>query len=143
MRAVLLNKGQHYAPLEAFEEELETTMLVLREKYPDLLILYRATVPGHANCEKIEIPLDYPQEEADLPYHWGSIGEQNAAAKRIVEKYGGVFLDIEPMMVLRGDGHRGYVNTPAGPVHDCLHYCNPGPVDVWNRLVQNALSLLS
>lgn len=137
-----MNRGAHFAPTEEFEEELELSILQLRERYPNLLILYRATAPGHAKCEDIEIPLEFPQEGPDLPYNWGSMREQNVAAKRIVEKYGGVFLDVEPMMVLRGDGHRGFVDTLAGTIHDCLHYCNPGPVDVWNTLLQNALSLL-
>lgn len=142
MRAVVLNRGVHFAATPQFEEELEVTLLLLREKYPDLLIMFRATAPGHDQCESLETPLESPQEGDNLPYNWGAMHEQNLVAKRIVEKYGGVFLDIEPMTLVRGDGHRGHVRTLAGMVHDCLHYCNPGPVDEWNRLFQNALSRL-
>lgn len=140
MRAVVLNRGAHYTPTAEFEEQLELTMLVLRKRYPDLLIMYRATAPGHDKCEGMEVPLESPQDGASLPYNWGEMHRQNLAAKRIVEKYGGVYIDIEPMTVLRGDGHRGHVRKLRGWVHDCLHYCNPGPVDEWNRLLQNALS---
>jgi len=86
----------------------------------------------------MQIPLEAPQSNANLPFNWSFLHEQNVVAKDIVEKYGGVFLDIEPMTQLRGDGHRGLVDPLKAP--DCLHYCNPGPVEGWTRLLQNALS---
>jgi len=58
-----------------------------------------------------------------------------------VERYGGVFLDVDGMTALRGDGHRGRLSSAAGgeEIADCLHYCAPGPVDEWTRLLYNAL----
>jgi len=80
----------------------------LRKRQPHfLLISYVPGVAGHARCESIEVPLAKPQERAPLPYNWGKFHEQNGVAQRIVEKYGGVFLDVEPMTELRADGHRG------------------------------------
>jgi len=138
VKAVLLNRGAHITPTPLYKEELDTTMMVLRERHPDLLILFRATNAGHLKCENIEASLEAPQPNTNLPFNWSLIPEQNVVAREIVEKYGGVFLDIEPMTQLRGDGHRLIVEPRKPP--DCLHYCNPGPSDWWNRLLQNALS---
>jgi len=132
-KAVLLDRGAHYTETSQFAEELQLTVLTLRERYPDLLILYMASVAGHKGCESIEVPLEKAQDRASLPFHWGDFHEQNGIAQRIVEKYGGVFLDVEPMTELRADGHRGDVRTIEGRRHDCLHHCSPGKQRQWKK----------
>lgn len=139
VKAVVLNRGTHFTPTEEFERELDLTLLTLRDRYPDLLVFYRATAPGHDGCEHMEIPLKVPQKREGLPFHWGFMDEQNIIAKRLVEKYGGVFLDIEWLASLRGDGHKIYPTINGTGYPDCLHYCHPGSVDTWNRLLFNAL----
>ncbi|XP_042442744.1 protein trichome birefringence-like 19 [Zingiber officinale] len=47
-------------------------------------------------------------------------------------------LDVTSAMVMRPDGHSDvYGHPPEKRVemkHDCVHWCLPGPVDVWNEL---------
>lgn len=42
---------------------------------------------------------------------------------------------------LRPDGHPGpyRIQEPSEPVNDCLHWCLPGPIDMWNQLVMHNL----
>jgi len=67
-----------------------------------------------------------------------ALSDSSAAAMR--EKHihsrlrhtgGAVLLDVTPMTLLRGDGHR--------PPGDCLHYYLPGANDYWNDLLVSTL----
>ncbi|CAI5518933.1 unnamed protein product [Closterium sp. Naga37s-1] len=129
---LVLNRGAHYVEDEEFTEQLNRTLTRVREVAPELLIIYRSTPPGHAHCENITAPLKEPQDPASLPFHWGEFGRQNKLARQMVEAVGGVFMDVDPMTSLRGDGH-------MMPPSDCLHYCLPGPLDVWTQLLYNML----
>ncbi|CAI5947147.1 unnamed protein product [Closterium sp. NIES-65] len=129
---LVLNRGAHYVEDEEFTEQLNRTLTRVREVAPELLIIYRSTSPGHAHCENITAPLKEPQDPASLPFHWGEFGRQNKLARQMVEAVGGVFMDVDPMTSLRGDGH-------MMPPSDCLHYCLPGPLDVWTQLLYNML----
>lgn len=44
------------------------------------------------------------------------------------------FLSIEGMSVMRGDAHYGLMDEQAFTM-DCVHFCNPGPVDTWNDIL--------
>jgi len=58
----------------------------------------------------------------------------DTSALRRVRAHGGVVvLDVGPMTLLRGYGHRGDKG-------DCLHYYLPGVVDHWNHLLFTTLS---
>ncbi|XP_040376183.1 protein trichome birefringence-like 21 [Oryza brachyantha] len=64
-------------------------------------------------------------------------------AEAAVRRNGGelLLLDITEAMDLRPDGHPSrYGHLPGGSVEgsfvvDCLHWCLPGPVDLWNELL--------
>ncbi|KAL6500036.1 hypothetical protein OROGR_027946 [Orobanche gracilis] len=45
-------------------------------------------------------------------------------------------LDVTEMMGMRADGHPGMYggNTWMKGYSDCIHWCLPGPIDVWNEL---------
>lgn len=124
IKALILNRGPHFAPTPQFAKELEQALVTVRKIHPDLLIVFRSSVPGHADCQKFEVPLRTPQNRSTLPYHWGLMHEQNVIARRLVESVGGVYLDVEPMNELRADGHMGAVSW--APKGDCLHHCAPG-----------------
>ncbi|WOK96391.1 hypothetical protein Cni_G05098 [Canna indica] len=50
-------------------------------------------------------------------------------------------LDITKAMMLRADGHPGeHWSKYEGRVNDCLHWCLPGPVDMWSELLLATLS---
>uniref|UniRef100_A0A0E0K4T3 Uncharacterized protein n=1 Tax=Oryza punctata TaxID=4537 RepID=A0A0E0K4T3_ORYPU len=68
-------------------------------------------------------------------------------AEAAVRRNGGelLLLDITEAMDLRPDGHPSrYGHPPGGSVEgtfvvDCLHWCLPGPVDLWSELLLHML----
>ncbi|CAG8466369.1 16077_t:CDS:1 [Acaulospora colombiana] len=123
---IIINKGHHWQNDVSFRKGLIDLMNYLRKGFPDILIIYKATTLGHLNCQAAKKPLSSPPNATELeslPYHWGEIHRQNLIAREIVETAGGVFLDLESVMITRVDGHIG--------ARDCLRWCIPGPMDVW------------
>ena len=48
-------------------------------------------------------------------------------------------LDIAPMLDLRPDG-KDIAHTILKPgIYDCLHFCLPGPVDIFSRIIGHKL----
>nr|CAB3470283.1 unnamed protein product [Digitaria exilis] len=65
--------------------------------------------------------------------------EEFAAAEGIARRKNGVrmrMMDVTKMMLRRPDGHPDRYGHGAGEHEgfeiDCLHWCLPGPIDVWN-----------
>ncbi|CAI5941543.1 unnamed protein product [Closterium sp. NIES-65] len=133
--AIVLNRGAHYTEDEQLVSELYATLSAIRTVAPNVLLIYRNTPPGHAHCKRHSKPLRYRQDAAQLPYHWGDFGRQNELARRVVERYGGVYWDVDTATGLRPDGHVMLKDGRA----DCLHYCLPGPADTWVRMLFNML----
>jgi len=60
------------------------------------------------------------------------------------------FLDITNLAQFRVDGHpnayrmyQPFAKEHVGPIqHDCLHWCLPGPIDVWNDMLVEYLNRL-
>ena len=100
------------------------------------MVMYRTSVPGHANCDKHTKPLasfgDYHGFATE--YQWMDIDGFNQYTK---QKFSGIttgawlLLDVYPMTILRPDGHKSQT--------DCLHYLQPGPGDWWNHLMYSNL----
>ena len=134
--AVVLNRGAHITYEDDFRTGVRAALRFIRRLLPRTLLIFRSTAPGHANCSGRSTPLSAPQPSEGLPYNWHRFHAQNRMAEEEVRAVGGVFLDVEPMTGLRADGHREL--NLAGRV-DCLHYCEPGPVDWWAQLLLNTL----
>ncbi|CAI5971665.1 unnamed protein product [Closterium sp. NIES-65] len=128
---VVLNRGDHSIPDEQFERQMRSTLLALRQTYPDLLILSISSPAAHTNCWEHWAPV---QEVIKSQLVGGESGDgrevQNGIAKGLVEMVGGVFVDVGYMSALRPDGHVG---------RDCTRYCQPGPVDTWTQVLYNML----
>ncbi|CAG8471785.1 5910_t:CDS:2 [Diversispora eburnea] len=123
---LILNKGHHWQDDETFRNNLIEVMDSVRTKFPNTLIIYKSTTLGHLNCQSAKEPLSSPPNATELeslPYHWGEIHRQNLIAKEIIEAVGGVFIDLENVMITRIDDHIGG--------QDCLRWCIPGPADIW------------
>ncbi|CAI5500015.1 unnamed protein product [Closterium sp. Naga37s-1] len=133
---LVMNRGAHYAGDDVFVPELRETILALRTHFPDALIVYRNTPPGHANCTQYWEPISKRQAPETLPYNWGDFVRQNEMAREIVEAAGAVYLDVDTMTALRADGHVGKNRRYKV---DCLHYCLPGPIDLWTKMLYNVL----
>uniref|UniRef100_A0A0D9WNP0 Trichome birefringence-like N-terminal domain-containing protein n=1 Tax=Leersia perrieri TaxID=77586 RepID=A0A0D9WNP0_9ORYZ len=54
-------------------------------------------------------------------------------------------LDVTKAMMLRADGHPGwhYDKRSSGNANDCLHWCLPGPVDLWNDVLLYKIAHIS
>ncbi|CAN6201973.1 unnamed protein product [Urochloa humidicola] len=54
-------------------------------------------------------------------------------------------LDVTKAMMLRADGHPGayYDKRWVRNASDCLHWCLPGPVDMWNQMLLQRLAQMS
>ncbi|CAI5479503.1 unnamed protein product [Closterium sp. Yama58-4] len=136
---LIMNRGAHYKPAVKVVKAVRRIFRFLRHNHPDKLLIYRTTPPGHLNCLNHTRPITERQDGAALPFRWGEFTEQNEMVREIVEDAGGLFMDVDPMMALRPDGHRGVV---AKDKVDCLHYCLPGPEDTWSEFLYNIIQRL-
>ncbi|CAI5958229.1 unnamed protein product [Closterium sp. NIES-65] len=136
---LIMNRGAHYKPAVKVVKAVRRIFRFLRHNHPDKLLIYRTTPPGHLNCLNHTRPITERQDGTALPFRWGEFKQQNEMVREIVEDAGGLFMDVDPMMALRPDGHRGVV---AKDKVDCLHYCLPGPEDTWSEFLYNIIQRL-
>ncbi|GJP70793.1 hypothetical protein CLOP_g1695 [Closterium sp. NIES-67] len=134
---ILINRGAHWTTTEDFLSGVRSAARYIRQHFPDKLVIYRNTPPGHVECAGMDRPLKQPQDQELLPYYWKDLREQNEAVRKVVEESGAVYMDVEGMLALRWDGHVGMV--PGRDKPDCLHYCQPGPLDVYPQFLYNIL----
>eukprot|EP00271_Cylindrocystis_brebissonii_P017841 TRINITY_DN4801_c2_g1_i5.p1 TRINITY_DN4801_c2_g1~~TRINITY_DN4801_c2_g1_i5.p1 ORF type:complete len:545 (-),score=61.23 TRINITY_DN4801_c2_g1_i5:710-2185(-) len=135
---VFLNTGAHVQPGDVFEREVRAALWFIRKTLPDALIIWRNTPPGHLNCTTYDGPIKRRQPAAGLPFGWANFTTQNEVAKALVKEVGGVYIDVDKPSALRPDGHFGNPgNLRRFP--DCLHWCQPGPLDTWIHLIYMAL----
>lgn len=133
----VINRGAHYRPTDIFARDLEAVLRYFRNRFPKLVLIYRNTPPGHKDCEKAwQEPLHERQDPSTLPFYWGEFVEQNKVAKELVARHDYVYMDVDTMTALRADGHKGWREDN---ITDCLHYCTPGPLDVWPQHLYNTL----
>jgi hypothetical protein len=80
----------------------------------------------------------------DLELHEAQV-EEFAAAKKEAAARGTrmVLMDTTAAMVLRPDGHPSryghWAHENVTLYNDCVHWCLPGPVDVWNEMLLHVL----
>lgn len=132
----VVNRGAHYEPTPKFERDLAAFFRYFRNRFPDMLMVYRNTPPGHDSCEKLDSPLASRQDPDSLPFKWGEFREQNEIARKLTKQHDYVYMDVDTMTALRPDGHKG---MREDNVSDCLHYCTPGPLDVWPQHFYNTM----
>ena len=104
-------------------------------------ILWKTNNPGHINCDAypdaVSSPLTYPIETDT--YKWGLLSEFDAYMRELNIKHNIPAIDMFPLY-LRPDAHPG-----KNAVHwvqfggDCLHYCLPGPLDIFATLLLHYL----
>ncbi|RLN12674.1 hypothetical protein C2845_PM09G10240 [Panicum miliaceum] len=75
----------------------------------------------------------------DLDFHAAQV-EEFARAKAEAEAAGArarlLLMDTTPAMLLRPDGHPSrYGHWAHENYNDCVHWCLPGPIDVWNEML--------
>lgn len=138
---IVLNRGLHYAFDQKMREELNQTFSKLEalarrrttsSRGPIRSILYRGTQAAIPNCSTLPDPLTSPwQAPAGYvsPYGWERLERHNRIARALIHRLPAPFgfLDTNYATSLRPGGRRGGT--------DCVHFCLPGPMDEWTRLM--------
>ena len=136
---IVVNSGAHWrADFDAAKHSFSLIAKTIREVFSGTLIL-RTTVMGHDQCEMhfgpvIDLDEDKRNQFAKR-YNWKNFHDLNHV---IVDAFQSHWKDRFyvlniSMFEQRADGHF------LGPKRDCLHYCSPGVIDEWNRLLYHTL----
>eukprot|EP00271_Cylindrocystis_brebissonii_P001544 TRINITY_DN1180_c2_g2_i1.p1 TRINITY_DN1180_c2_g2~~TRINITY_DN1180_c2_g2_i1.p1 ORF type:complete len:150 (+),score=6.33 TRINITY_DN1180_c2_g2_i1:43-450(+) len=133
--------GTHATPDHETLSLSKAALAFIRAVLPSAFIVWRALHPGHINCPSYTGPISTHQGFETLPYKWSKFPHQNELMRPVVSQAGAVWLDIEPMSLLRPDGHLAF-HAGAEGKPDCLHYCTPGPTDFWVVLFYHVLKRL-
>ena len=148
---LILNWGVHYLPWSEMDVATQDFIEVLRESWGDKRserIFWRSTIVAHEQCQNATSPEKSSAGHFDTnqnpDYNTDEILLQDEfiVRPRFLESAlsNVTFLRIEPSTMLRKDGHR--VTGRKGAV-DCLHYCEPGPVDSWVELFYHRVAALN
>ena len=152
--AVVLNRGHHYAPDDAFASEVNRTMSKLgasfRQSGRDVRnLVWLSTFASLPGCATLPDPLPAARADGILramtgpyvnQYHWGVKERQNSIARRAVDSVGGSYIEAFPATRVRPGGRRGILDRERNAlrnrtVEDCVHWCLPGPLDAFSRLI--------
>lgn len=146
---------QDHGDLENVFREVDHYIALLKTK-PDLKIpqfVWKTQNPGHVKCSRFSHPIskdlfddmaDYYKEKMVKPagvwtgldpYFWHMHPEFDSMAREWAAARSFPILDMSPLY-LRPDSHSGkYDSTNT----DCLHYCLPGPLDLFARVLLQML----
>jgi len=152
---LILNWGVHYQTWSDMERATDDLVSVLEahwrppHKQPERLF-WRSTNVAHASCSMATEPLGMTRNQTDSTrgrngainptsvihhlYHTEEIlmQDEHIVRPRLRAKLPQMtFLRVEESTLQRPDGHR--VEGFKGQ-EDCLHYCEPGPIDHWAEL---------
>ncbi|KAL5796913.1 hypothetical protein ACOSQ2_001733 [Xanthoceras sorbifolium] len=141
--------------IEAIGMSLRATFEYINkcEKCGNLVTLLRTYSPAHfengswntgGSCNRTS---PYREEETDLEGYELKLRstqvEEIERARKLVsggKKYG--VLDVTRAMLMRPDGHPGAHsgNKWMKGYNDCVHWCLPGPIDLWNDFLMPILT---
>ncbi|KAJ1439328.1 hypothetical protein B484DRAFT_391847 [Ochromonadaceae sp. CCMP2298] len=104
-------------------------------------VIIKLMSPPHPNCGRYSAPIDLDSDvdrdyfhSSTSGYHWEAVAEADRLMTLFADKYPVGIIDMRPLMK-RPDAH-------AYPItQDCMHYCIPGPLDLFANLLLHALSL--
>jgi|Transcript_34298 hypothetical protein len=120
--AVILHAGDYHGG-----SDLNST---LRRVRPQLKPAARLVVRG-AHAPRCDGQVGPAVNTSDIlsRYDWWRLPKRNAEEQRDVEKsLDALYLNVWPLSMANGQGRRD-------PPRDCVHYCLPGPIDQWTRLL--------
>jgi len=136
-KLLILNRGAHFVGDKPLLARLNETFAFV-SKLPNVSIIWRATNTGHTNWKKVRLdePLKSLADVKNKDHNWPKFQLQNQLVKKMIEMHYPhiLFMDIWPSTTLRADLH---------PDADGLHYCMPGPIDNWVRLLHATLAYLA
>lgn len=132
---VVINTGIWMVDAPVYREMLTDISSALHQRYPNVTFIWRSTQPGHASChthwarpQKVLYDIR-DTTGGSARFRWEEADERNRIAR---EFFPDQFLDVNALTRLRPDGH-----MPG----ECLHYCQPGPIDEWQKILFHRLAL--
>ena len=140
---VILNSGPHLHDVGDhwhIWNMLVPQILDAREKKPGMKVVWKTSNPPHLDCRAEQKPmLKYTNISIGDPrdrYGWYSIELGDGVARRNCAENNITLLDMSPLY-LRADAHPKKVLS--GGYIDCLHFCTPGPLNLFSQLLMNML----
>ena len=158
---LILNRGAHYTQDDKLLSDLQDTFLHVqkwqtkcKQQYEiKCHFFWRTTVPGHPGCQTFTEPVNNITQMEELvrtksivgggrytqvtQYHWAQFQGQNILVLNELQKWSSRIdyqvIDAYSVNILRPDQHRA-------PGTDCLHGCDSGKIQVYNRLMLHYLS---
>lgn len=108
---------------------------ILQEQNRKIQYVWKSISPGHFSCDQSTKPYSSYSEyhlidEGLDKYRWNMHNKFDEIAKNYSGIMNYTYLDVSPLY-LRPDAH------PGGK--DCLHFCVPGPLDLFAVLLMNKL----
>lgn len=115
-------------------------------------IFWKTQNPGHVFCDDFHFPISAMQEKMmnltedahGWKFHWELFPQFDAIARQYFPSIGVGIIDMSPLY-LRPDAHVGKLGTyhrfemKNDFKTDCLHYCVPGPLDIFATLLYQTL----
>ena len=136
---LVLSRGLHPAPDAAFESQLEETLsgvvAARAAPRPPWVVLRgsHAVIPRCADYADPS-PVSLAEKITATPgvafsAQWANISHQNDIARRVARAHGVPYVDVFTQTAFRPGARPNW--------HDgeCMHFCIPGPVDDWARLL--------
>jgi len=118
---------------------LEEDIRVLRLNKKNTQLIWKTQNPGHLNCHMLHKPLSWnehsPYENDTDKYNWKEFKKYDDIAREYTKLLNISIIDMSPLY-LRPDGH------VYGIKEDCLHYCQPGPLNLFSQLLLQKLYTL-
>ena len=128
-----------------FEEKFHATFTAINRNLPKLSMWFRTEHPGHANCELAQSPIlkeMLPNMTFEMKNEWflrynssNFFWHHGMSIDRMVmnkaKEYNFSIIDMSPLYY-RPDAHITYIA-------DCYHYCTPGPIDIFARILLQKL----
>lgn len=148
----ILNRGAHFEGTEKVLDDIERTLNYLISTYANATILWRNSYAGHLYDEKEFYGPPWNESQAaqyrnntTLPYHWSEFHDQNNAIRDLILSNAEfrakvLYWNIEYLMSYRVD-----MVDRDGSMHGKhygLHYCIPGPIDNWPKLMLYILLMI-
>jgi hypothetical protein len=121
---------------DGFNQTMKSEEMLTLRKHKNITFLWRSNQPGHVNCTGETSPnsygiRNYPQYNNSIDwYNWSAHKKWDYSSAVNAEKIGMKIIDLSPLYY-RSDAH------PGG--NDCLHYCMPGPIDLFPILLLQML----
>ena len=109
------------------------------------LVIYRTITLGHVGCENFSRPIETEEEALAVQrrharYGWHDFERRSDAAARTFSKeLDAITLDVRPLLLARADAHMAARSPQENGGYDCLHWCQPGPLDTLSDMLQDIL----